>query len=307
MGSSISWDPWPRPVARAAVGTVRSVHRSAKMAPRRRFGAFVYTVAPLARIVRAAVGTQQCTQIDGNGLSGPFWGICVHCCAVGLGCGWPWDRNSVHKWEDRASWRRFGAFVYTVATRVTIRIATRAAPGGTSASTTMACRRRPLAGPSRLGGKTGSARVALPLAASSPRRQPTRTHEASRKTAICTRRIARGKLLPLYHARDRVEKVFEIAKQGGKALPVCVRSEETLGGHLLMCLVATAATRMMPDVPASRRTSPAVESMPGIPRERHATGRDGRLAATEPVRKTSEAHGAFGIRCPDTIGLPVVG
>ena len=202
--------------------------------------------------------------------------------------------------------RRFGAFVYTVATRVTIRIATRAAPGGTSASTTMACRRRLLAGPSRLGGKTGSARVALPLAASSPRRQPTRTHEASRKTAICTRRIARGKLLPLYHARDRVEKVFEIAKQGGKALPVCVRSEETLGGHLLMCLVATAATRMMPDVPASRRTSPAVESMPGIPRERHATGRDGRLAATEPVRKTSEAHGAFGIRCPDTIRLPVV-
>ena len=122
-----------------------------------------------------------------------------------------------------------------------------------------------------------------------------------------TRRIAKGKLLPLYYARDRIEKVFEIAKQGGKALPVCVRSEETLGGHLLMCLVATAATRMMSDVLASRRTSPAVESMPGIPRERHATGRDGRLITTEPVRKTSEAHGAFGIRCPDTIGLPVVG
>ena len=124
---------------------------------------------------------------------------------------------------------------------------------------------------------------------------------------VSTRRIARGKLLPLYHARDRVEKVFEIAKQGGKALPVCVRSEGTLGGHLLMCLVATAAIRMMSDVLASRRTSPAVESMPGVPRERHATGRDGRLITTEPVRKTSEAHGAFGIRCPDTIGLPVVG
>ena len=122
-----------------------------------------------------------------------------------------------------------------------------------------------------------------------------------------TRRIARGKLLPLYHARDRVEKVFEIAKQGGKALPVCVRSEETLGGHLLMCLVATAAIRMMSDVLASRRTSPAVESMLRILHEQHATGYDGRLVTTEPVRKTSEAHGAFGIRCPDTIGLPVVG
>ena len=120
-------------------------------------------------------------------------GIRVLCCAVGLGCGWPWDRNSVHKWEDRASprrfgafvytvgllrccgqmWgrrsvhksvemvsqRRFGAFVYTVVTRVAIRIATRAAPGGTSASAAMACRRL-LAGPSRLVGKTDSERVA---------------------------------------------------------------------------------------------------------------------------------------------------
>ena len=142
----------------------------------------------------ARATTQECTQIGQNGLLAPFWGICVHCCAVGLGCGWPWDRNSVHKWEDRASprrfgafvytvgllrccgqtWgrrsvhksvemasrRRFGAFVYTVATRVAIRIATRAAPGGTSASTATACRRRPLAGPSRSVGKTGSARVA---------------------------------------------------------------------------------------------------------------------------------------------------
>ena len=47
--------------------------------------------------------------------------------------------------------------------------------------------------------------------------------------------------------------------------------------------------------------------MSEIPRERHATGHDGRFIATEPVRKTSEAHEAFGIRCPDTIGLPVVG
>ena len=122
-----------------------------------------------------------------------------------------------------------------------------------------------------------------------------------------TRRIAREKLLPLYYTRDRVEKVFEIAKQGGKALPVCVRSEETFRGHLLMCLVATAATRMMSDVLASRRTSPAVESMLRILHEQHATGYDGRLVTTEPVRKTSEARGAFGIRCPDTIGLPVVG
>ena len=64
--------------------------------------------------VTALAVTQECTQIGQNGPSEPFWGICVHCCAVGLGCGWPWDHNSVHKWEDRASPHRIGAFVYTV-------------------------------------------------------------------------------------------------------------------------------------------------------------------------------------------------
>ena len=69
-------------------------------------------------------------------------------------------RRSVHRLAKMASRDRFGAFVYTVATRVAIRIATRAASGGTSASATTACRLRLLAGPSRLVGRTGSERVA---------------------------------------------------------------------------------------------------------------------------------------------------
>ena len=119
----------------------RSVHGLAKTASRRRFGAFVYTVAPL----RTAVATQECTQIGQNGLSTPFWGICVHCCAVvdrrgdaGVYTDWPkwpldtvlghlctllrrcgqtWGRRSVHRLAKTASRRRFGAFVYTVAPR----------------------------------------------------------------------------------------------------------------------------------------------------------------------------------------------
>jgi len=60
----------------------RSVHRLAKMASRRSSGAFVYTVASRGSRERT-VGTQECTQIGENGLSTPFWGICVHCCAAG--------------------------------------------------------------------------------------------------------------------------------------------------------------------------------------------------------------------------------
>ena len=33
-------------------------------------------------VARANVGAQECTQIDENGPSGPFWGTCVHCCAA---------------------------------------------------------------------------------------------------------------------------------------------------------------------------------------------------------------------------------
>ena len=36
-----------------------------------------------ARSRERTVGAQECTQIGENGLSTPFWGICVHCCAAG--------------------------------------------------------------------------------------------------------------------------------------------------------------------------------------------------------------------------------
>ena len=69
-------------------------------------------------------------------------------------------RRSVHRSVEMAPRCHFGAFVYTVATRVAIRIATRAASGGASASAATACRLCPLAGPSRSVGKTGSERAA---------------------------------------------------------------------------------------------------------------------------------------------------
>ena len=150
MGPSTTWDQWPRPVTRAVVGTQECTQIDGNGLSGPFWGVCVHcwAVAPL----RTGAGTQECTQIAENGLSAPFWGVCVHCWTVGLGCGWPWDRNSVHKWEDRASPHRIGAFVYTVATR--------AASGGTSASAATACRHLLLAGPSRLVGKTGSERVA---------------------------------------------------------------------------------------------------------------------------------------------------
>ena len=67
----MSWDLWPRPVTRAVARGLRSVHRLEKTASRSCFEALVYTVAPLW----TGAGTQECTQIDENGPSGPFWDI----------------------------------------------------------------------------------------------------------------------------------------------------------------------------------------------------------------------------------------
>ena len=46
------------------------------------------------------VGTQECTQIGQNGLSAPFWGVCVHCCDASR------DTNcdaSCARWHERLS------------------------------------------------------------------------------------------------------------------------------------------------------------------------------------------------------------
>ena len=103
----------------------RSVHRLAKMASRYHFRAFVYTVAPWAWVV----GGLGIAIVYTNGRIGPLRAVLRHLCTL---------------------LRRESRYKY----------ATRAAPGGTSASVTTACWRRPLAGPSRLVGKTDSARVA---------------------------------------------------------------------------------------------------------------------------------------------------
>ena len=101
MGPSTSWDPWPYPVARAAVGT-KSVHRSAKTASRSRSGAFVYTVAPSW----AGVGAKECTQIGENGPTEPFWGICVHCCdASRVGWNEGLDRHGAPAPAPPLAWR----------------------------------------------------------------------------------------------------------------------------------------------------------------------------------------------------------
>ena len=49
-----------------------------------------------------ALGSQQCTQMGGSGLSMPFWGICVHCCDSRGSCERPWGLARVY--TDLRNW-----------------------------------------------------------------------------------------------------------------------------------------------------------------------------------------------------------
>ena len=121
----------------------KSVHKLARMAPRCHFGAFVYTVA----LLWTDVGTQECTQMGGSGLSAPFWGVCVHCCDASR------DTNrdaSCARWHERLSHHGVPA-----------------APPRWPL---------PLGREDRLCASGAAARLA-----SSPRRQPTRTPEEHKK------------------------------------------------------------------------------------------------------------------------------
>ena len=123
---------------------------------------------------------------------------------------------------------------------------------------------------------------------------------------VSSRRIARDKLLDLYHARDQVEKVFEVCKQDAKSLPLAVQTEETFRGHLLMCFMATVAHKMMADVLSSKapKSGLTVSSMLAILHEQHAIAYDGQYVTTEPTKKMNQAYKAFGIKCPDVIRDP---
>ena len=95
----------------------RSVHRSVEMAPRCRFGAFVYTVGPWPWVV----GGLGIATVYTNGRIGPLDAVLGHLCTllrlariVRATVG---TRRSVHRSAKTASRSRFGALVYTVATR----------------------------------------------------------------------------------------------------------------------------------------------------------------------------------------------
>ena len=97
-----------------------------------------------------ALGSQQCTQMGGSGLSAPDWDICVHCWAVVD------KRGDAGVYTDRSKWP-LGAVLGHLCTLLRresrYEYATRAASGGTSASAATVCRRCPSLAPPAWSGR----------------------------------------------------------------------------------------------------------------------------------------------------------
>ena len=133
-----------------------------------------------------------------------------HSCTLLHRCGQVRGRRSVHRLTKTAFRSHFGAFVYTVATLV----ATRAASGGTSAPTTMTCRRHSLGGHLPLGREnrlcTSGAAARL---ASSPRQQPTQTPEEPQKAMgpLLTGNNASSRLLGRQEIKGIIDAHYQTA------------------------------------------------------------------------------------------------
>ena len=152
--------PWRRGGCHRQAARRNSVHRSPKTASQHRFEALVYTVALWAWVV----GGLGIAVVYTNGRIGPLGAVLGHSCTllrltriVRATVG---TRRSVHRSVEMAPRCRFGAFVYTVATRALrceLRRVVRAPQPPWRAGGA------PLLVASLLVGKTGSARVAPPL------------------------------------------------------------------------------------------------------------------------------------------------
>ena len=124
-------------------------------------------VAPPGRASGCGGGAKECTQIGENGLSEPFWGICVHCCAV-VG-----RREDAGVYTDRRKWP-LGAVLGHLCTllRRESRRVTRAPQPPWCAGSAPSVARLSLGRENRLCASDAAARLAF-----SPGRQPTQTPE----------------------------------------------------------------------------------------------------------------------------------
>ena len=116
---------------------------------------------------------------------------------------------------------------------------------------------------------------------------------------VSTRRVAKNNILKLYFTRYKVEEIFKIGKKGGKLLPLCIESEETLKGHLLMTFIAASIHKILSD--RLLNTNYTVSGVFSLLKHQQAIIYEKELITSEAVKKMNHLYRAFNMKCPESI------
>lgn len=108
-------------------------------------------------------------------------------------------------------------------------------------------------------------------------------------------------ILPLYYTRQNIEQVFDICKNDAHVLPLSVRTEEALRGHLLLTFITTALLKEMQTTLLKTPYIPKLALMNLRSQKIKIFGDTG--ITTEAVKKVNDVYKAFGIQCPVTLDL----
>ncbi len=117
---------------------------------------------------------------------------------------------------------------------------------------------------------------------------------------VSSRRIAVDDLLPLYYTRQDIEQVFDITKGHAKALPLCVQSEGTFRGHLLMVFISTIVLRMLQQELKGTRFS--LDDVMELMRNQKAKVFEDEVIPSEAGRRQRELYRLAGIR--EEVSIP---
>ena len=116
---------------------------------------------------------------------------------------------------------------------------------------------------------------------------------------VCTSRIERQYLLRLYFTRNQVEEIFKIGKGIGKMLPLCVESEGTFRGHLMVTFITSVITKILMDKLLNTGLTP--EILFSVLQYQIVQIFPEYLLTSEPVKRMNEIYKHFKIKCPSTI------
>ena len=119
---------------------------------------------------------------------------------------------------------------------------------------------------------------------------------------VSSKRLAPADILPTYYARQQIEQVFDLGKNYAPMLPLRVRSEEALQGHLLLTFAATAVFRLLQERLEGSPYNP--QSLFQNLRNQKCKVYDTQVIPQEPARKAHDAYRLLDIPSPAKLPRP---